>query len=167
MIFIDGFSEKAEIGTASAEEKGKGAYKREIVWNAEKETLTEFSYPSTGGSAPKFTYAEKPSPVGGVRLGEKISKVGGTTPIFRYFRYAKTSSTGATEPLSTLESEPLKVPLAEKEAAEAASVAISFNAAPVTGGFKYSGRSVDFSSQVTFAFSAPDVKATISQAPCE
>jgi Tfp pilus assembly protein PilW len=166
LIFIDAFSEKSEIGTASAETSGKGAYKHEIVWNPATETLTDFVYPSTGGTSPKFTYGAA-SPAAGVRFGEKITKVGGTTPIFQYFQYTKEASTSATEPLSTLESKALSVPLTESSAANAASIQINFNAAPIVGGFKSSGRTVDYSSQVTFAFSAPDIKATISQAPCE
>jgi Tfp pilus assembly protein PilW len=168
LIFIDAFSEKSEIGTASAEKEGHGAYKHEIVWSEAAHTLTDTVRPSTGGSSPKFTWGEPTN----VLIGKEITKTG-STPIFKYYAYAVKPATGTSEASSTLEEKtPLTVPLTATAAAQAASVLISFNTAPERGltkaeGTAKAGRSVDFASQVTLAFSAPGTEAKIEQGPCE
>jgi hypothetical protein len=162
LVFIGARSEAAAI--TSAEE-------HQIVWNKAAGTLTDYTYKSTKGEAPNFTFPKlepaNASPPAGIRIGEKVSQTG-TEPIFQYYKYASATASSASEGLSALT--PLggssTEALGATKAKEASSVVISFNAAPVDGNTKL-GRSADFKSQVTFAFSAPDSESTIVAAPCE
>jgi Tfp pilus assembly protein PilW len=161
LLFIDAFSKEAIITKAQ---------KHKIVWNKATGALTDYTYNSTSGEWPEIEYSKTASPSSGVRLASNIaqSESGGKkVPIFQYFSYANTSNESALTPLSTLNTTPLSVPFkTEAEAGLAASVLISFNAAPSDDNTAL-GRSVDFSSQVTFAFSAPPAETPIEDSPCQ
>jgi Tfp pilus assembly protein PilV len=177
LIFETGYSEKTEVPSAAT--ATTGARKDEIIWDETKKTLTDYTYLSTGGSWPSYTYSASATPVGGVRIGEKITrsevenakKEKEKVPIFKYYAYATTPSTSAVAPSSTLNETTLAgaatVPgLTSTEAEKVASVLISFRTAPNSGSEKL-GRAADLSTQVTLAFSAPSSEATIVAAPCE
>ncbi len=171
LIFVDAYSKEAEIPSAR---------KDEIVWEKEgvKEsgTLTDYTYPSVGGTSPEFKWSEKRSPEKGVRIGEHIFKAEleangkkETPPIFRYYAYTTKPSTSPTAPSSTLNEETLagaKTGLTSAEAATVASVVISFKAAPSDGRTEL-GRGASLTNQMTFAFEAPSSEAPIEAAPCE
>jgi hypothetical protein len=163
LIFTNAYSESSEI-TSERQDK--------IVWSKATGTLTDNTYVSNGGSWPTFTFPAEPT--SSTRIGEHISEAevesGGkveTLPIFRYYAYSTKSSTTPTAPSTTLnESSPLTVPLSKTEAPKAASVVVSFKAAPNDAKATL-GRGVNLTSQVTFAFSAPSSEAPIEAAPCE
>ncbi len=158
VIFLDAYSEKAEIPSA---------HKDEITWNPETHTMVDKTYLSNGGSWPKFTFPTTATPSQGVVIGEHITQVepkaGEKLPIFQYFAYSTKSSTAPTEPSTTL-SKTLTSPLGPESAKEAASVLINFKAAPTSN---VSSRAIELSNQVTFAFSAPAAESPVEGAPCE
>jgi type II secretory pathway pseudopilin PulG len=173
LIFVDAYSKEAEIPSAREDA---------IVWEKEggKEsgTLTDYTYPSIGGSWPKFSFSSTATPASGVRIGEHIFKAEleangkkETPPIFRYYAYTTKPSTSPTAPSSTLNEETLKGAkeangLSSTEAATVASVAVSFKAAPSDGRTEL-GRGASLTNQMTFAFEAPSSESPIEAAPCE
>ena len=159
LLFRNTYSEKA-VPSSAAEHK--------IVWTKETGALTDFSYPSNGGSWPSFTYASTASPVAGTLIGEKISE--GSAPVFQYYTYAKEAGVAKEGvPLGTLTAITLasKETLGSTRAAEVASVLITFRAGALSTLYKTRGGVADFSNQVTLAFSAPNPEATISDGPCQ
>jgi Tfp pilus assembly protein PilW len=163
--FINAYSEEAVIPKA---------YKHNIEWLKEgaKETgtLTDYSYPSNGGNWPNFTFSAVASPSGGVLIASGVKQTK-ATPIFQYYNYVTESNEGAEAGVSTLNTEPLKTPLTEESAGTAASVLVSFNAAPSENtkplGASGEHTNVDLSSQVTFAFSAPVSNSEGADVPCK
>jgi type II secretory pathway pseudopilin PulG len=167
LAFINAYSEEAVISSA---------YVHRIKWNEKAETLTDYIYPSNGGNWPKFTFQEAATPPGGVLIANNVKQTKSgekVIPIFQYYSYAPESTGSSTTGLSTLHTEPLVSPLTEKTAPTAASVLVSFNAAP--GGKKTEQisaqeatlRSVDFSSQVTLSFSVPKSETPTIDSPCQ
>jgi len=168
LVFRNAYSEKA-VPTSATEHK--------IVWlkegGSEKAgSLTDFSYPSNGGSWPTFTYSTTESPVGGTVVAEHISEStnakGENVPIFQYYKYATVAgSVESGVPVGTLTRiEPGKE-LGATAAEEVAAVQISFRAGAVSPLYKSHGSVADFSNQVTFAFSAPNPEAKIEDGPCQ
>jgi len=168
LIFIDAYSEKAEIPSA---------HKDEIIWNEATKTMIDKTYISNGGSWPKFTFPATATPATGVLIGEHITqsetenketKKMEKVPIFQYFAYTTKSSVVPTAPSSTLSSTPLiateKTPLSAENAPKAASVLINFKESPTSN---IVTRSAEVSSQVTLAFSAPAAETPVEAAPCE
>jgi Tfp pilus assembly protein PilW len=168
LVFVNAYSEKTEIGV------GEKTRKDEIVWNEKEKWLTDSVYRSSGGAWPEFTFAGEATPKAGTRIGETISRaelesngVKEKPPIFRYFQYATKASTVASEPLSTLmEVKPPEKGFSKAEAEKVAGVQVSFQTGP-TSGNRATDRSVDLTSQVTFAFAAARSEATIQDAPCQ
>ncbi len=167
LLFINAYSEEAVISKA---------YVQRIEWNEKAETLTDYTYPSNGGSWPKFTFSETPTPASGALIASNVkeSESGGKKiPIFQYYSYAPESSSSATTGLGTLNTEPLAQPLTEKTAPKAASVLVSFSESP--GGKKTeqiskeeeAHRSASFSSQVTLSFSVPKSETPLIDSPCQ
>src|SRR5262249_55068494 len=131
--------------------------------------LIDYTYNASGGNWPSFTFESKATPANGVVLGTNIKKStsgGKSLPIFQYFNYVVEPSSSETSALSTLNTEPLATPLEASTAATAASVLIRFNTAPTDNSVAL-GRSVDLSTQVTLAFSAPISESTTIDAPCQ
>ncbi len=151
LIFVAGVGQEAVL---------KKATKHKIVFNAEKGTLVDEQYPSSG-EWPKFTFT---SPVERtVRLGENIKQTG-TTPIFQYYKYASsTTSSSSTSGAQTLTS--LSAPLTSSTAPEAASVLISFTVGATEG--KQYKPNTELSSQVTLSMMAPSAETPIVAKPCE
>jgi Tfp pilus assembly protein PilW len=154
--FVNAYSAAAVIPYSEAHE-------HEILWSKATETLTDYEYPSTAGTWPNFTFSSTASPAGGTRVASNVTQTG-STPIFTYYKYATASSSGETESRSTLTA--LTPPLTTT-APEAASVLITFTAGSPPDGDTQPSRSVELSSQVTFAFSAPASETTIEDSPCE
>jgi hypothetical protein len=169
-----GPSELRFINTYGEEAVLSKAYKHKIVWNEKAETLTDYVYASNGGSDPNFTFSEAATPAGGVLLATHVkqSKSGEKSiPIFQYYGYVVKASESGAAGVSTLSTEPLATPLNEKAAPTAASVLISFNAAPVEntaalGKSGAAGININLSSQVTLAFSAPISDSESVDSPC-
>ncbi|HEY4778796.1 MAG TPA: prepilin-type N-terminal cleavage/methylation domain-containing protein [Solirubrobacterales bacterium] len=92
--------------------------KSEIVFSGGK--LTQADYPSTGGSAPNWTFATSPATT--TTLTTNVSQIG-STPIFRYYGY---NTSGA------ISSTPLAEPLNKENAERAVQVSVAFGAGPRT-----------------------------------
>ncbi len=155
------------------------ATEHRIMW--EHEALVDYSYPSTGGSWPNFTFSATPSPVKGKLIGSNISQVvanGKTVPIFQYYEYATAATSSTETPLGAISTkELLKSPTEElhsgsessPKAASVASVKISFAQAPGDGYPTSTGldRNVNLTDQVTLSFSVPNDETPIHDAPCQ
>jgi prepilin-type N-terminal cleavage/methylation domain-containing protein len=167
LIFYNAYSKQAAIPSAS-ENAAEGVYKHELVFNEAKGTLVDNSSPSTSVSAwPEPAFSK--SATSHITLGENLSKTAGT-PVFKYFKYAKaaSSTSSSTAGLGTFEAEPFSSGevLSASQAAEVASVLVSFTASPSSHNQELN-RSISLSSQVTFAFTSPSAESTISDSPCE
>jgi type II secretory pathway pseudopilin PulG len=181
LIFKNAYSNEAVIlnaKEAEAKTAGTGSFEHQIVWNSSAKTLTDFIYKSESGEGatakfPEVDYssatneAANASPKKGVRLASNVTQTE-EKPIFKYYKYNKAYSSGATEGLSTLKLILLSSEheLTETEANEAAAVVVSFRQAPVDSKSQRD-RFIDLSDQVTFAFSVPNAETPIEDAPCE
>jgi hypothetical protein len=168
LIFVNAYSENAEI-TSAREDK--------IVWNETAKTLTDYTRLSSSESVwPSFKFTAA-YPTAGTLIGTGVTQSENSKkellPIFTYYSYAESPSTSTSSALTTLnESEPLTGTLTKEGSEEAASVAINFKTAPASGAGAGSAKiqaesASEFSSQVTFAFSAPSSEATITDGPCK
>jgi len=177
LIFVNGYSKEAEVPSVGT--TATGVRKDEIVWSKSAQTLTDFTYLSTGTAVKEekeeYTFSATPTPSSGVRIGEHITenqvenakKEKEAVPIFKYYAYATTPSTSPTAPSSTLnEKEPLEGTLSKEAAESVASVLVTFKTAPRNGKTEL-GRDPVMSTQATFAFEAPNSETPISAAPCE
>jgi hypothetical protein len=168
--FVDAYSEAPVISESKSE-----AYEQRIAWSEATGKLIDTTFPSSGGSWPSFTYSKTPLVTGGTLLASNVTRntVGGkAVPIFQYYSYATTSTSGTEAALTTLGSEPLKVPFATSEAAgKVASVLINFKTAVGVKGKEEEahagGRTDELSDQVTLAFSAPKSESTTVDGPCQ
>jgi Tfp pilus assembly protein PilW len=165
--FVTAASKEAEIGSAASAEVAE----HRIVYEPKAKTLTDFVYPSSGGTRPKFTFVSKPAST--IRIGfpiaqsETVSKE--KVPIFQYEKYATEasgSSTTAVDTLVTFLKAPATETLTAAQAQETAAVLVSFRAQPTDESEKLN-RSLDLSAQTTFAFAAPLSETKIKAAPCE
>ena len=121
---------------------------------------------ASGGEWPNFIFASTPTKTVLARThcgaGQKQHD-----PIFKYYEYGETYSSGSTEPVSTLIE--MAIPssgFTATEAAQVAAVLVSFTTTPLDSETTLS-RSAEFSNQVTFAFGAPSSEAKIVDGPCE
>jgi type II secretory pathway pseudopilin PulG len=169
--FVNAYSAAAVISEAKSE-----AYEQRIAWNEATGKLIDTTFASNGGSWPHFTFPKSPSEAivpGGTLLASNVTKntVGGkSVPIFQYYPYTTTVTSGTETALTTLSSEALKVPLTSTEAARAAAVVISFKTAVGVKGKEEAhagGRTDELSDQVTLAFSAPKSESTSVDGPCQ
>jgi type II secretory pathway pseudopilin PulG len=157
LIFINAYSKESVI-------KKPEAYEHEIEWNKVTEKLTDTVTPASSGEWPNFTFASTPTKT---VLGEHIAE-GETPPIFKYYEYGETYSSGSSEPVSTL-IEMKNIPsngMSATEAGKVAAVLVSFTTKPVDGQITLS-RSAEFSNQVTFAFGSPSSETKIVDGPCQ
>jgi Tfp pilus assembly protein PilW len=174
--FAAAFSEKENIPYTAAAE-------REIAWNKSNEALTEYKYAGISGENGKIKFNESTKETSsGTRIAEKIAPESGKAPaIFRYYRYSTSASSGseastqALEEISLKEGEELKTKIAAegKTAAEVAAVTVTFK----TGVYRNellanetkakNAVPSELSTQVLFAFAAPNSEAPITAKPCE
>jgi prepilin-type N-terminal cleavage/methylation domain-containing protein len=187
LIFRNAYSSEAVIPNAKeAKTTGTGAFEHQIVWSSSAKTLTDYTYKSTSGEGSEVKFPEITSthanatPTSGVLLASNVTQTeeaGKKIPIFQYYKYAEEATGSSTTPESTLTLIEHFVPLkAETESGskeekensteKVASVMISFRESPVDGK-KERDQFVDFSNQVTFAFSAPNIETPIKDTPCE
>lgn len=120
-------------------------------------TLTDSTYPATGGTAPNWTLA--PSPSSQLVLDANASQAtinGAVQPVFQYFAY----SGGA---LSTT---PLATPLSAADALNTAEVTISFAASPGDRS-RTVGRSTVFTNSVVLRFQPASNLAATPDLPCQ
>jgi len=178
LVLRSAYSEAAEItGAATAKEGGREDI---IEWkkeNGELGSLYDTTYLSTEGTAPNFVIPHTEANMTKRRLGENIKRIAveKTEPkketqklVFQYYEYATKSTTSTGEPSSTLADVTPEAGKSykEAEAAKVSSVAVHFTQVPRD--LKENiGQPADFTTQVTFAFSAPSTEAKIEAAPCE
>jgi Tfp pilus assembly protein PilW len=167
--FVSAASSQSEIGSVAASEVNE----HRIVYEPKEGTITDYTYPSKSGTLPNFTFSTTPEPKNGIRIGSQIttSQVLNekgekeTAPIFLYEKYATTSEATTTTPDDTLTRVGSEL-LTATQAKETASVLIRFHQLPANGDTQ-PFRSLDTSSQVTFAFAAPLPEEKVKAAPCE
>jgi Tfp pilus assembly protein PilV len=164
--FVNAYSNQAVIPMSEVSE-------HKIAWSKEagKETgmLTDYSFPATGGSWPKYTFAGTESPVGGTRIATNIAPVeeSGKKIIFQYYKYNTSSTSSTLTPLSTIEmTTPLEIKNSAPVAESVASVLIRFTAFPTNGNTALN-RGVEMRNQVTLAMSAPSSETPVEASPCE
>jgi type II secretory pathway pseudopilin PulG len=166
LIFVNAYSSIAAIPSAS-ESVSEGAYRHELEYVSATGKLVDKSYPSTSvASWPEIAFSGTASKTR--VLGDHISQTG-ATPVFQYYKYAEKSAESASTGLGTLApllSKPATEEVNKTTAKEVASVLVSFNTKPKDNDTRTS-RSVNLSSQVTFAFSAPAAETPVQGAPCE
>lgn len=166
--FVNAYSEAPVISESKSE-----AYEQRIQWNEATGKLIDYTYPSNGGSWPKFKFSETATPASGVVLANNVTlnKSGGKSiPMFQYYAYTTTSSSTTESALSTLETKALTVPLNETTAGKTAAVLVNFKTAVGVKGKEEErpgGRAVELSDLVTLAFSAPKSASSTVDGPCQ
>jgi len=162
LIFYNAYAKQA------AESSSEGVYEHRITLNETTHKLIDTSYPSSSVSAwPVVTFSTTPT---SRTLGENISPTTGT-PLFEYYEYAKTASSTSSSSAAVGTLNPISITgnatLTAAQAADVAAVAVSFTASPTNKLNQQLNRSVNLSSQTTFAFTAPSSESTIEDSPCE
>lgn len=158
LVFINAYSKEAVIPSAT---------KHEILWSEKTETLTDKSYPSSGGSWPTFTFPSTPST--SVKIASNVAKVSSSTPIFRYYAYASAAEGTSETPYGAIKSTPIPEAELAKNIASVSSVQVTYRQAPSDGYPAATGidRNATFNSQTTLAFSVPNSEVPIHDAPCQ
>lgn len=168
--FAAAFSEKDNIPYTAAAE-------HEIVWSPAAETLTEYTYAGTSGENGKVLFSSTAALASGRRIGEKIGAgEPGGQGIFHYYRYSTAASGGTEASEQALEEIPLAKETTELGATEAnkvAAVSVTFKAGAYRQALLANEAKArkaipsELTTQVTFAFAAPNSEAPISDAPCK
>lgn len=172
LIVVNGYSEAAEVPTVGT--FASGVRKDKIVYSPSAKTLTDYTYYATGSpKAGEYTFASTPSPSTGVLLGKDITQMtvvkGGKEvkqPVFQYYAYSTSAATSTSTASSQLKEETLLKEgetLSTTTAPTVAAVDVSFSAGPLDGEEK--GRLAPLTSEVAFAFEAPNIEATEDK-PC-
>jgi type II secretory pathway pseudopilin PulG len=185
LIFVNGYDEKESktSGEPPAELLAGSIHKDVIEFEKANGRLVDKVYKATSnqpiavnetGYAEKYKFPTTPSLT--FRIAEHVSQIE-TTPIFKYYAYAKTPQGAVSEAASTLEEKEslTKTETAALNAAEAATVAsvvVSFRTAPYSREVRLTsseekGQFADLTSQATFALGAPNSEATIKAGPCQ
>jgi hypothetical protein len=175
LVFVSAYSESSVLTSAEL---------NEIEWVEGTHTLVDTVWPSAG-SWPTFTYPKTAGTSHTHVIATNIEPIKTTvepiktTPIFQYFKYAEATTETSETPLTTLSGahlEGVEKKLTEEEAKEAASVLISFVAAPHDGRTEHNAifnhasqvnTNVALTSQVTFAFSVPNAETPVHDGPCQ
>jgi hypothetical protein len=117
-------------------------------------TLSQSDYPSTGGTAPTWTFAATPSSTR--QLMTKISPTAPSSSIFSYYAYAN----GAISPT------PLHTPLEAAEAASTVEVHVALTAAPLSTPVSDPNAAANIQSSALLRLTPPSF-TTGSNAPCQ
>jgi type II secretory pathway pseudopilin PulG len=188
LVFVNGYDErpakKTEAEAAKeppAELPASGIHKDVIEYEPKTERLVDTTYVATSSTpvetAEKFTFSSTPSQK--YRLAEKVTQVeenGKKLPVFEYFAYNTSSSTGLEKAASTLKEETLitsaEPELSTANAATVASVVVRFRTAPYTKEGRFTANeekslSADQTSQTIFTLGSPNSESTIKAGPCE
>lgn len=168
LILVNGYSEGTEVPSTGST-TSTGVRKDEVLWSESAHTLTDKVYLSTSeASAGVYNYAAAKSVLIGEHITQTVEK-SKAQPIFTYYEYAKEANTNTSQESNTLTKitpEKSGEELGTAQAEKTGSVMVRFNIAPTNNNLTL-GRSVDLTSQVTFAFSAPDSETPIVNGPCE
>jgi prepilin-type N-terminal cleavage/methylation domain-containing protein len=122
-------------------------------------TLTERIYPSTGGTAPNWTFATTPSSTRQLLAGVGPASVGGSTvPLFQYFAYSGAQL--STTPL------PTQGGLSASDASRTVAITVSFSASPGSNAAQDQQASVSVSDTVVMRLSPASEAATEVNPPC-
>lgn len=130
-------------------------------------TLTDYSFASTGGSSPKWTFPTLSVANAKARVLAKNvvpPQISGVSTIFQYYKYNESSASstfGQLEPLASSE-----IPLLTATAEKVAKVAINFTQAP-EGGDTRLNRTANFSDTVVLRFNPTETGSEASNIPCE
>lgn len=171
LVFVNGYFPEENV---KKEAEYSFVRKDVIEYSSGAKTLTDTTYKATGEeSSGEYPWKESSK----VTLGEKIEQVEPTkeNPIFKYYEYNTSSSTGTSEAASTLKAMTGEPESEIKEAATAkkvAAVAVTFRTLPYKKEQKLTTASesntpVAAYTMNTFAFSAPNSESTIEAGPCE
>jgi hypothetical protein len=129
--------------------------KRNISWSGDTtKTLNESIYPSTGGSAPDWTFSSSPS---STRIMLKPVQRVGTTPIFRYYAYGSTGTISTT---------PLPTPLSATDAAKVVQVTVSFQVPSRVDESDAAMAGTDFTDTALLRFTPPAADNSVDNLPC-
>jgi Tfp pilus assembly protein PilW len=168
LIFVNAYSSLAAIPTAT-ENAGEGAYRHELEFVPGTNSNGKFvdkAYPSTSVSSwPEIAFSNTASKT--TALGEHLTQAE-SGAVFQYYRYAeKSSAASENTAVGTLEAvTPPAGGLSVASAKQIAAVLVSFNTRPKDN-YTRTGRSINLSNQVTFAFSAPAAETPVTDSPCE
>lgn len=167
LIFENAYSSQAVPSSATV---------HEIVWSSSEHTLTDYSYASTGGTWPSFTFSnyEKKSPSSKYLLATNVTEAssgGKSVSIFRYKHYGGEVKESGTTAISTLaETTPAEISASETAKTEwyksVGAVLIAFQAAASTANSTLE-KPISLESQATFAFSVPNAEKPIKDGPCQ
>ena len=190
LVFQNGYSEQAEVPGVYTSKGGtsgtatEGVRQDSIEWDEKSGFLTDQVALGTGpmeasgkypvGTAKPFRLAEKVSLAEVINTKNELEK---PQQIFKYFKYATTSTLATNEAATTL----VLIPLEKNEkletkgvgtAKKVAAVQVSYRTMPYTKEVKLgtaaeTTTASDQTTLTTFAFSAPDSEASIQAGPCE
>ncbi len=166
LIFENAYSSQATPSSATI---------HEIVWSSSEHTLTDYSYGSTGGTWPSFTFTtyEKKTPTAKYVLATNVTEAssgGKSVSIFRYKHYAEVKESGTSAVSTLTETTPSEISASETSKTEwyksAGAVLIAFQAASTTANSTLE-KAISLESQATFAFSVPNAEKPIKDGPCQ
>jgi Tfp pilus assembly protein PilW len=167
LIFENAYSSQAVPSSATV---------HEILWSSSEHTLTDYSYASSGGTWPSFTFSgyEKKLPTSKYLLATNVTEAtnsGKSVSIFRYKHYAGETKESGTSALSTLtETTPTEITASETAKTEwyksVGAVLVAFQAASTTANSTLESP-ISVESQATFAFSVPNAEKPIKDGPCQ
>jgi hypothetical protein len=117
-------------------------------------TLSQSDYPSTGGTAPTWTFASTPSSTR--QLMTKVSPTAPSSSIFSYYAYSS----------GQISATPLHTPLEATEAASTVEVNIALTAAPLSKPVSDPNAAANIQSSALLRLTPPSF-TTGSNAPCQ
>ena len=121
--------------------------------------LSESLYPSTGGTAPNWTFSGTPASTRQLLTGVGPANVGSPSaspPTFQYFAYQG----------SQLSTTPLPTPLSSDDAARTTAVTIAFSVSPRTNPTADPNAAVSISDSVVMRLSPASEEASQVNPPC-
>lgn len=117
--------------------------------------LTQSNYPSTGGSAPNWTFAAKPSST--EQLMTKISPTAPSTSIFNYYSYSN----------GEVSSTPLPTPLSETNASLTSQVTVAFTASPPSMPITNPAAAANVQDSALLRFTPASYNSSTAELPCQ
>jgi type II secretory pathway component PulJ len=117
-------------------------------------TLTQFDYPSNGGTAPNWTFSTTASSTTQLMTG--VSPISESIPVFRYFGYTN----GQINPT------PLTVPL-EANAGEVVQVNVAFQTSPMNTPIKDSSAKTGIQGAALLRLTPPSYSSSTANRPCQ
>lgn len=117
--------------------------------------LTQSNYPSTGGSAPHWTFAAKPSTT--EQLMTKISPTAPSTSIFNYYSYTN----------GEISATPLPTPLSETNASLTAQVGVALTAEPPNTPITNPAAAANVQDSALLRFTPASYNSSTAELPCQ